>query len=109
MEQIEVKNYILNTEKYEDFYAVINKETGKEIFKISKKGNKIEDLQKLWPELEVNNNIETKEDSKVIIPLREDAVQVVNGLWYVDGSYYDKDGKEYLSEEDYLEQTKTDW
>lgn len=103
-EKIKVKNYILNTEKYENAYAVINKETGKEIFRISKKGNKIEDLQKMWPDLEVNNEMETKEDSKVIMPIKEDAVQVRKGLWYVDGSYFDEDGNEYVSEEEFIEQ-----
>lgn len=107
-EKIKVKNYILNTKKYENFYAVINKETGKEIFKISKKGNKIEDLQKMWPDLEVDNEMETKEDSKVIMPLREDAVQIRKGLWYIDEHFYDENGKEYVSEEDFIEQTKKD-
>lgn len=107
-EKIKVEGYILNTEMYEDFYAVINKETGQEIFKISKKRNTIEDLQKMWPGLEVNNVIIKKEDSKVIMPLKEDAVQVRKGLWYVDGSYYDENGNEYVSEEEYIERNKKD-
>lgn len=102
--KINVSNYILNTEMYEDFYAVINKETGQELFKISKKRNTIEDLQKLWPNLEVNNMIFKEEGKGVIISLREDAVQVLPGLWYVDEKYYDDNGKEYLSPEEYLKE-----
>ena len=106
--KIEVKNYILNTEMYENFYAVINKETGKEIFKISKKGNTIEDLQKSWPDLEVDNKLIVKEGKGIIVSVNEDAVQVLPGLWYVDGQYFDNNGKEYVSEEEYLEEHNTD-
>lgn len=103
-EKIKVEGYILNTEMYEDFYAVINKETGQEIFKISKKRNTIEDLQKMWPGLEVNNVIIKKEGKGTIVSMKEDAIQVLPGLWYVDNKYFDENGKEYVSPEEYLEE-----
>lgn len=47
-----MKKYILNETKYEDYYAVIDSETGKELMKISKKCNTKENIKKQFPELE---------------------------------------------------------
>ena len=102
--KIDVKNYVLNTEMYEDFYAILNRETGQEIFKISKKGNDVAKLQQMWPNLEVNNMIFEEGGKGVIMSVDKDAEQVVKGLWYVDGKYIDDNGKEYVSPEEYLKE-----
>lgn len=47
-----------------------------------------------------------KEDSKVTSPIKDGAIQIMKDLYYSDNSYYDDNGNEYVSEEDFIEQNK---
>lgn len=82
----EIKKYFLDGTKYENHWAVVNLETGKEIFKISKK-NSIDDILKQFPDLKIEAG-----------RYREKCESEIN---YVDGRWIDKDGIEYESDDEY--------
>ena len=84
--------YILNTTKYDDYFAIINKETGDEMCKINKRVNTVEGVLKQFPELEIE---QTGADSK-----KE------NDIYYKDGKWYDSNGTEYESDTEYYERNK---
>lgn len=82
----DIKKYFLDGTKHENHWAVINMETGKEIFKISK-NNSIDDILKQFPDLEIGTGC-----------YREKCESEIN---YVDGKWIDKNGVEYESDDEY--------
>ena len=89
-----IKKYILDCASDENHYLVINKETGKEVFKISKHLNNIDDVLKNFPELEIK---EDQQVGRTRVTISDENSEIR----YLDGKWIDKDGVEWVSDDEY--------